>query len=212
VAGELRIRAWLIAVCLSACATGGEGDTASFGALTFGGEEYGTTLHTMPNDLPTDDGGKTGPPDLTGESGDPGSGEVESTGEPDPPDASTTSGVAGESSTSGAPEVMDDDAEPVGLPMYTPCDEPSDCADGICARVVINDDEGVLVSYYCTGLCDQPWQDCDDPLGSTADPVCIHSEDEWGNSNFICALDCGNGGSCPGAMDCHDLDIGMLCF
>jgi hypothetical protein len=122
-----------------------------------------------------------------------------------PADESSDGTTAGEpmggSTTTGPAEPPTETGEPPPPPlepMYTPCVADSECADGICLTVY--DEYNQFLGKYCTAACASPQLDCEQPVGATANPICLATE----QGGSVCALSCAAGQSCPAGLSCWE--------
>lgn len=204
---------WLAVALAGGCAAGtGDGSTFGLPALgTGGGDGNPTTTAASKGGDPSWTDGKTsaggdgstggsegsssGPSDATKggvgsttglDPGTTGAGPG-TTGSKPGTTGPTPSTTASGPSTTGSPDP--------GEPMYGPCTDGSECADGICLHVNLNPQ----TSYQCTGPCQNPQTDCDPAYGATAQPICIPTD----QGQPVCLLECTGGASCP---------VGLLCI
>lgn len=202
---SMRGLALALAVIATGCAAGVD-DDLQFGhtALPGGGEDDGSDEAPDTKGNPTEpldeSDGSDGEVPEPAESSEVDTGAIEDGGLPPPMETSTDDGDAPLEESDGAPV----DEEPVGLPMFAPCDpDANECADGVCL-VVLDVNENVL-STFCTGPCGFPQQDCDTPPTGDAPPACILAS----GGESLCSLDCTYGATCPVDMLCKEFPGGL---
>ena len=170
----------------------GGGDGSTDGSLDTGDAEGGDA---------EDDFGMTGPQPMDDDGGSEDTGSTSgaatttsdgSTGEPE---ATSSEGGAPESE-GGAPGNDDGPPREPGFAMWENCTQNGDCEDGFC--IVAEDESGTQYGAYCSGACDVPASDCDDPASGDAELTCLQTS----RGDDVCGLLCEATSDCPTGMLC----------
>jgi hypothetical protein len=164
------------------------------GATSLGDPTYGTTV---PTTMSTSFGTSTAT-DASGSGSSSSDGEEASSAGSTMPD-STDSGSSGASG--GSSGGIDEQPE---NGVYAACESAFDCVGAVyCISVMPN-------VGFCSKNCSDPTVDCPDSPGGTATSACVAAMPN-GTPATVCALDCSGGKTCPGGMECAQLDTSMVC-
>ena len=184
---------WLvIACCAAACTVGDGSENASSFGMSVGSFSSSASASASDTDVDDEDGGASS------------SSEEGSTTEEDPPDPGTTStGAVSSDPTTGVTDTGGNGEQPENG-MYSPCLMATECI-GQNTCMTVNG-----TGFCTTTSCVDPLVDCDPSPGGTAVPVCYPTPDMSGD--FLCALSCNAGETCPTPMTCHaGLADGAVC-
>jgi hypothetical protein len=187
---------WCVMVCCAAACTVGDGseNASTFGMSTPGSFSSSASASGGSDTDDEDDGNSSG------------SSEGSTTEEePDPPDTTSSSGAAtGDPSLASADDTASGDQQPEEG-MYSACLMATECV-GQNTCMTINDKTG-----FCTTTgCADPLADCEPSPGGMATPLCYPAPSMPGQ--FLCALGCDGGLTCPPPMTCHEgLADGAVC-
>lgn len=176
-------------MALVACTVDGPEGATSLGDPTYGTTAtttVGTTAMTTSQSSSGDSGSSSGEADA----------EASSAGstEPDPQESS-----GGESAGSSGGV----DEQPANG-VFAACESSIDCVGAqYCVSVMPN-------VGFCSKNCEDPTVDCPASPGGTATTACVAAM-PIGAPAMVCALDCSGGKTCPGGMECAQLDAAMVC-